>query len=193
MSPSKQSSLRVLARIGVLVALGPSACGDPGGYGSWSCDGALGFADARLEQAIRDAVGKPAGDLLAADVADLTYLEGSSLQIGDLGGIQCLAALTELYLGDNQISDIGPLERLTSLEELVLEVNGIADIGPLEGVTNLTTLSLHSNQVGDLGPLVRNAGLGDGDVVWLAENPIDLDAQAANIQALEDRGVTLVF
>jgi hypothetical protein len=193
MSSSAQSLRLVLGLLGLLAALGPSGCDDSGKYGSWSCDGALEFADARLEQTVRDAVGKPTGDLLAADVADLTYLEGSSRQIVDLGGIQCLSALTELYLGDNQISDIGPLDRLTSLEDLVLEVNGIADIGPLEGLTNLTTLSLHSNQIGDLGPLVQNTGLGDGDVVWLAENPIDMSEQAANIQALEDRGVTLLF
>ena len=179
--------------LGLLVALGSSGCDDSGGYGSWSCDGALRFADARLEQTVRDALGKPTGDLLPEDVAGLTYLEASSGQIGDLRGIQCLTALTELYLGDNQLTDIQPLAPLTALVELVLEVNAIADIGPLEALSDLNTLSLHSNQVGDLSPLVANPGLGDGDVVWLADNPIDMGAQAANIQALEDRGVTLVF
>ena len=176
-----------------LAALALVGCDDSGGYGSWSCDGALEFADANLEQAVRDAVGKPAGDLLAEDVSELAYLEASSREIADLGGVQCLSALTELYLGDNLITAVGPLDRLTSLERLVLEVNGITDLGPLAALTALSTLSLHSNQVSDLAPLVANDGLGDGDVVWLAENPIDTGEQAGNIEALEARGVTLVF
>jgi Leucine-rich repeat (LRR) protein len=193
MGASLQSPRVVLGLLGLLAALGSAGCDGSDGYGSWSCDGALEFADANLEQAVRDAVGKPTGDILADDVSQLAYLEVSSRQIALLDGIQCLTALTELYLGDNQISDIGPLERLTSLQDLVLEVNGIADIGPLEGLTSLNTLSLHSNEVSELAPLVANAGLGEGDVVWLADNPLDMDEQAASIQALEDRGVTLVF
>ena len=193
MSFSAQSPRLALGLSVLLVALGSPACDDSSDYGSWSCDGALRFADARLEQTVRDALGKPTGDLLPADVAGLTYLEGSSRQIGALGGVQCLTTLTELYLGDNQISDVRPLAPLKALQDLVLEVNAIADIGPLDGLSNLNALSLHSNQIGDLAPLVANTGLGDGDVVWLADNPIDMSAQAANIQALEDRGVVLVF
>ncbi|MCK9460831.1 MAG: hypothetical protein M0R80_14430 [Proteobacteria bacterium] len=193
MGASLQSPRAALGLLVLIVALGPAGCDGSDGYGSWSCDGPLQFADANLEQTVRDAVGEPTGDILADDVSQLVYLEASSRQIALLDGIQCLTALTELYLGDNQISDIGPLERLTSLQDLVLEVNGIADIGPLEGLTDLATLSLHSNEVSDLAPLVANAGLGEGDVVWLADNPLEMGEQAANIEALEDRGVTLVF
>jgi internalin A len=45
--------------------------------------------------------------------------------------------------------------------------------------------------VGDLSPLVANPGVGAGDTINLPGNPIDCAAQAANIQALRDRGVDL--
>ena len=55
----------------------------------------------------------------------------------------------------------------------------------------LHRVRLYLNQVSDLSPLVANSGIGDGDEVGLSSNPIDCTAQADNIQALRDRGVSL--
>ena len=43
----------------------------------------------------------------------------------------------------------------------------------------------------DLSPLVANTGLGGDDFVDVLGNPIDCTGHAGNIQALEDRGVTV--
>jgi hypothetical protein len=50
---------------------------------------------------------------------------------------------------------------------------------------------LSGNQIADLAPLVANAELGEGDSVYVDDNPIDEMAQADNIAALCDRGVSL--
>jgi len=63
------------------------------------------------------------------------------------------------------------------------------------GLTNLTELDLRFNEIEDISPLVensKNGGLGEGDLVWLTGNPLDLrpGSQAcADIQALRENGV----
>jgi hypothetical protein len=57
-------------------------------------------------------------------------------------------------------------------------------------------LFLDINQISDISPLVANSGLGEGDVVTITENDLDLSEGSAdmlNIGALEDRGVTVGY
>jgi len=49
------------------------------------------------------------------------------------------------------------------------------------------------NQIGDVKPLVDNTGLGDGDEVWLSENPLSEQSINEYIPALEARGVTVYY
>jgi internalin A len=116
-------------------------------------DGALQFADAHLEAALRETIGKPTGSLTAADVAGLTTLDASDEEIADLDGIQCLTSLTELNLFDNAIADLGPLAGLPALADLNLHYNQISDLSPLAGLPSLTVLRLSDNDVSDLDPL----------------------------------------
>jgi hypothetical protein len=67
------------------------------------------FADPNLEAAVREAIGKPTGEILVSDVAGLTRLGAPERGISNLDGIQHLTQLTSLDLYDNQISDISPL------------------------------------------------------------------------------------
>ena len=66
-----------------------------------------------------------------------------------------------------------------------------SDVGPLSNLTNLTSLRLQNNQIEDLAPLVANTGLSDGDVVYLAGNPLSDQARNEQIPALEARGVNV--
>ena len=80
------------------------------------------FPDEYLETAIRDALGKPAGEVITpAELAGLTELDAIGeldvvddidwfpWGISDLSGIVYCTNLTYLNLNRNQISDISPL------------------------------------------------------------------------------------
>ncbi|RJO69017.1 MAG: M6 family metalloprotease domain-containing protein [Myxococcales bacterium] len=135
------------------------------------CDGVLFFADSNLEFAVRNAIGKPTGDLYYVDVAVLTSLTCESCGIASLDGIECVNRLISLDLYGNQISDIGPLA----------------------GLTDLQNIYLHNNQIDNLGPLVANLGIGEGDTVYLHNNRLNCLLQEDNIGQLQARGVNLYY
>ena len=131
----------------------------------------LVFADPSLLAAVGAAVGTPAGELLPGDVARLDTLRAVGLGMESLEGI----------------------EQLTSLSVLVLEENRISDLSPLSGMSQLSHLALRHNRIVDLSPLVANDGIGAGDEVDLRDNPLSDEALAAQIPALQERGVVVRF
>ena len=114
-------------------------------------------------------------------------------QISDIAPLVNLTNLTALLLADNQIDDITPLSKLINLTALVLDDNQIDDITPLSYLTNLTFLWLRDNRISDIAPLVENKGLGEGDEVHLAGNPLNSEAHDVHIPALKKRGVEVDF
>ncbi|MDO8491976.1 MAG: hypothetical protein Q7T04_08195, partial [Dehalococcoidia bacterium] len=65
----------------------------------------------------------------------------------------------------------------------------------LSSLTELGGLSLGGNQIIDVSPLVQNSGLGQGDIVWLGNNPLDLRQGSQNrqdIETLKTRGVMVL-
>jgi Leucine-rich repeat (LRR) protein len=127
------------------------------------------FPDPNLEAAIREAIGKPTGDIYQSDLEGLTSLDASSRNITDLSGLEYCTNLTYLCLDENQINDITQLS----------------------GLTSLTTLDLSTNQISDIEPLVNNPGLAAGDIVDLRDNPLDTASVNDYIPQLEARGVTV--
>ena len=121
----------------------------------------------------------------------MTELSLDNNDISDLDPLSGLTALAVLELQENNISDLNPLAGLTALTELQLQGNNISDLDPLSGLTALTELQLYVNNISDLSRLLANPGIGDGDLVNVNNNPVDCDAQADNIEALEGRGVQL--
>ena len=133
------------------------------------------FEDENLEAAIRQAVGKPDGDILAGDLSEITVLELDGKDIASLGGIEyctqvgrlflsnnfiedisalsALENLTCLALGNNLISDISALENCTQLSEIDLCANSIEDISVLSRLVHLNWLDLNGNQIADVAPL----------------------------------------
>ena len=156
------------------------------------------FADENLEAAIRDALGKPAGEAITpAEMTGLTSLMFSSCwSITDLSGIEYCTNPTVLDLSVNQISDISPLASLTNLTWLNLRNNQLSDISPLTSLTNLEWLNLSMNPISDISPLVENSGLGEGDHVFLENNNLDLSEGSEdleNIRQLQGRGVEVHY
>jgi internalin A len=91
----------------------------------------VNFSDPGLEAAIRDAIGKPTGDIHDADLIELTLLDARGRSIVNLEGIHHCVDLSWLDVKDNQIVDISALAGLTNLTWLYLYDNQIVDISAL--------------------------------------------------------------
>ena len=150
------------------------------------------FADANLERAVRETLGRPQGRLTPEDVASLKNLDFHGEDIHSLAGIEYLTALRRLSLSRNQIVDLTPLKQL-NLYWLALDGNQIVDLTPLKQLNNLQWLRLWDNQIEDLAPLVANSGLGKDDSVNLQNNPLSDQARNEQIPALQARGVDVRF
>lgn len=102
------------------------------------------FLDENLEAAIRDALGKPAGEpITPAELAGLTELRSSGLGITHLSGIEYCINLTTLTLDNNQINDISPLVENSGLgvgDEVWLEDNNLELWEGSEDMDNIRAL-----------------------------------------------------
>lgn len=173
-----------------------------------ACTGPLTFADEWLEGAVRSAIDVASGDIVAADVADLTSLEVGP-GIARLDGIECLVALTDLDLEGGSIEDITLLNRLVNLESLHLSGNpignvealrelghletlyldftGIRDVEPLSELTELAQLKVDHNDIEDISAL---SGL--PNLAWLSvgDNPVEDLSVLSNMVSLKILEVT---
>jgi len=157
------------------------------------------FSDQNLEEAVRNELEIPEGDITEEDMLDLTALYGLRQGIEVLHGMEYASNLDTLYLSANNISDIAPLSKLTNLEELNLFGNDISDIetlscltnlenlhvgnnkiiciNALSDLTNLESLMLFGNDINDIETLSRLTNL---EGLWLQENNI------TNIEVLSE-------
>ena len=173
-------------------------CAGPGsgGEGEGEGEGPVSFDDANLESAVREAIGKPVGDILQADLVGVgfTELDASLRGISDISGLEFCLDLETLDLHGNCIADISPLVHLTKLRSLNLHNNEIQDITPLASLENLEALWLGRNLIANVAPLVANSGLNGSnaeqrwDRINLVFNPIDSQEALADLDALEARG-----
>jgi Leucine-rich repeat (LRR) protein len=127
---------------------------------------------------------------------NLVSLNMQSNQISQIPAACTFSSLVNLNLSGNQISDISPLASILNLANLSLGGNRLTDISPLASLLNLTRLNLSGNQISDISPLLENGGLGEGDVVNLQGNKLDLSEGSediANIRLLESRGVEITY
>lgn len=140
------------------------------------------FPDPNLETAIREAIGKPAGDIYQSDLVGLTVLDASGRNIANVTGLDYCTNLLSLHLANNEIGNISPLSNLTSLTSLWLDWNQISDISPLENLTNLTVLGVGANnQISDISPLSNLTSLTH---LHLATNQISDISPLSNLTSL---------
>jgi hypothetical protein len=117
----------------------------------------------------------------------------STTNLPNLDALAGLTGLTTLIWWGNGTSNISGLSGLTSLETLYLDGNDIADVGPLAGLESLVELSLTDNDITDILPLVLNPGVGAGDTIELAGNPLSVLAACIDIPALIARGAIVDY
>ena len=123
----------------------------------------------------------------------LTWLNLWGNAISDVSALGALESLTWLNLGDNEIADMSALGTLESLTWLNLEGNEIADVSALRALESLTWLNLQHNAISDVSALLRNAGLGDGDLVDLRGNLLSAESIETHIPVLLQRSVDVLF
>ena len=128
-------------------------------------------------------------------LSGLTYLGWLYLGDNNVSDISAVSGLNliRLDLGDNNVSDISAVAGLTNLIELNLGGNLVSDILSVARLTNLIWLQLWDNNISDVSPLVANAGLGQGDTVYLWGNPLSYQSINTHIPALQSRGITVAF
>ena len=142
--------------------------------GTPDCSATVVFTDSNLENAIRQAISIPSPTpITQCDLAGLTNLNASNIDISNISGIEYCKNLQVLYLFFNQISDISALSGLTNLQWLYLDYNQISEIGAL--ITN-----------------AQSGGLGNGDYVYLRENPLSMQAQQ-DVETLRDSFLVTVY
>lgn len=159
----------------------------------------------RIEAAIRERLGKPEGELTAADLERVTSLSLSGAGLSDISALAQLPKLRNLNLDYNEISDLSPLAGLVELEKLHLGSNQITDLSPLNNLTKLKFVPLFRNQISDLSPvaswtqaehlalycnpvsdLTPLHGLSQLKKVKLQGNPVSKEALLAAQKALPD-------
>ena len=111
------------------------------------------FADPNLEAAVREALAKPTGDLMANEILSLTTLDASSRNILRLEGLEYCANLVTLNLSGNPIGTLSTLGILPSLTALDLSNTDLSDVSRLQDFPGLMRLNLANNQISNFAGL----------------------------------------
>jgi len=164
----------------------------------------IAFDDPVLEAKIREAIGKPEGDVTYGDAksyrgdlyanynwqpgeekihsievlryfTNIFKFEAADQDIRDLSPLSELKNLGILWISGSPISDLLPISGLENLGILQISDTGEAlDLAPLAGLKNLGTLLASNDRIEDISAL---AGLSNLDVLDLSGNNIsDLSA-----------------
>ena len=137
---------------------GPGSVNPPGA----GCAAPLEFADPAVEQAVRQAIGIPTGDIHADDVWRLESLVVRDDSVSSLAGVECLTDLVGLDVGAEGsssdpwqalLTDVSPLRRLHRLEHVSLSFSSVADLTPLVDLPRLAHLNAVGTAVSDLTPV----------------------------------------
>ncbi len=173
--------------LSLALILGMTACG--GGESSPPCEEVVDFPDRNLEEAIREAIDKPKGDICKEELEVLTKKPGDRtygvVNVSDLSGLEHCTSLTELtiFFDKSSVIDLSPISRLPNLKKLILKYGLINDISPLAKLTNLRELWINEIQIRDISPISNLTSLEHLD---LSHNQISDISPIANITTLEN-------
>jgi internalin A len=128
----------------------PTEAGAGGKGGAEPCAGPLVFADPDIEVTVREAIGKPAGDIFSQDVASLDDVPGFfSVFPIDCSPVACVRPQKPGL--DRWITSLSGVECLP-LHKFEADTWGVVDFSPLGALPQLTSLNLGSAP--DLSQLV---------------------------------------
>jgi len=143
-----------------------------------------------LEHEVRRKLGKDAGSITPADLAQIRSLNLSQTERGqqihqiDPCVFPMFASLKDLFFGPGEYDDLTPIQKLATLESLRLASSPVRDLRPLEGLKRMDRLDLAHTLVGDdelksVGSLVNLTEL------MLDEDSISDLTPLANLKKLE--------
>ena len=147
----------------------------------------VNIPDARLRLLIEATLSKMPGQTITrAEMSLIPFINGATVGISDLTGLEYATNMQQAYLQYNSISDLSPLKDLSNLRVLAVQGNRIADISPLANLTNLVGITLGGlgggNLVSNLGPLANLTNLTQ---LALSSNMISDISPLANLTALQ--------
>lgn len=152
----------------------PSTTDDP--------NAVIEFNDDVLESMIREAMGKPEGDILVSDALTVTELdlsmEGSDWSNPRIQNIDALKYFTNLTClamnwalqNSGKGVDLSPLSGLVKLESLQLCCDDVNDISPLANLVNLTDLWIWG--CGAITDISALSGMTNMGYLWIKGNCI---------------------
>jgi hypothetical protein len=123
-----------------------------------------------------------------AVLTNLTTLDVSNTRLADFTFLARLEQLEFLALSRTDIEDLSPLSSLTNLHHLGVGNTRIRDLAHLRALTRLTYLDVGGNEVEDLSPLIA---LSELETLQISFNPIDCEAQAENLAAIQANGAEI--
>ena len=114
----------------------------------------INFPDQNLKSVIGDKIGKDDDETIyKSDVLDISSLNARSSGIDDLTGLEYLANLKTLDLGNNSLTKVTSLTKLTNLRSLKLGNTDLQNLTALKGLTSLTYLDISDNYIKDFTQL----------------------------------------
>ena len=148
------------------------------------------FDDARLESEVRRKLGKDAGRITPADLAQIKSINLSTARLHQIDPcvFPMFASLKDLFLGPGDYDDLTPIQKLTTLETLRVSMSQVKDLHAIEGLKRMDRLDLSHTLVGDeelksVGSLVNLTEL------TLDESAITDITPLANLKKLEKLSV----
>lgn len=160
----------------------PILCDSSGNGGQPFNDTDIVFIpDPVMQFSVRLRINKPTGNIIYADVKNITSLDLGFQPVQSIIGIQYFTSLDSFGLWKTQVTDITPLQNNTNISLLDLRETGLSNINPLQNLTNLKTLLLNQNNITDIRalnnkPLLRN--------LYLSRNRVQDLAPLQNITTL---------
>lgn len=165
------------ALLALLLLISSGACGTPASTSQLStltpketaATSIVTFSDPALEAMVRDAMGKPNGDITVAEAKTVTSLNLAFAEwqkyvserepIRSIAGLESFTNLVSLDLSGNAITDLAPLSALTNLKALILTGCAAEDYTPLASLANLRVLMLDHSAIADPTPLLALSNL----------------------------------
>jgi internalin A len=144
------------------------------------------FDDAALENEVRRKLGKDAGALTPADLAQIKSINLSTAKLHQIDPcvFPMFTSLKDLFLGSGDYDDLTPIQKLTTIETLRASLSQVKDLHPIEGLKRMDRLDLSHTLIGD-ADLKSVGSLTNLTELTLDEDAITDITPVANLKKLE--------
>jgi internalin A len=142
--------------------------------------------EAALEAEVRRKLGKVAGAIAPADLAQIKSVNLSAAKVHQIDPcvFPMFTSLKDLFLGPGEYDDLTPLQKIATLESLRLSMSQVKDLHAIEGLKRMDRLDIshtlvEDNQLRSVGSLVNLTEL------MLDEDNVTDISPLANLKKLE--------